>query len=62
MAFSGALRAPVRPGAGGLAIRRSGPDQVPEQAAPFRHRERQQIGLAIECAFSPAGCAAEYGR
>lgn len=56
MAFAGPLlmpAAPARPEAGGLAVRRLGPDQVPEQTAHFRHGERQQIGGEIDRAFFP---------
>ena len=56
MALAGSLlmaAAPARPEAGGLAVRRLGPDQVPEQTAHFRHGERQQIGVEIDHAFFP---------
>src|SRR3954454_5817856 len=56
MAFAGPLlmpAAPVRPEAGGLTVRRLGPDQVPEQTAHFLHGERQQIGFEIDHAFFP---------
>ena len=56
MAFAGSLlmpAAPARPEVGGLAVRRLGPDQVPEQTAHFRHGERQQVGFEIDRAFFP---------
>src|ERR671915_105343 len=56
MTLAGSLlmaAAPARPEAGGLAVRRLGPDQVPEQTAHFRHGERQQIGVEIDHAFFP---------
>src|SRR3954468_20943659 len=56
MAFAGPLlmpAAPARPEAGGLAVRRLGPDQVLEQTAHFRHGERQQIGVEVDRAFFP---------
>src|SRR5256885_11510230 len=56
MAFAGSLlmpAAPARPEVGGLAVRRPGPDQVPEQTAHFRHGERQQVGFEIDRAFFP---------
>src|SRR4051812_31970791 len=56
MALAGPLlmpAAPARPEAGGLAVRRLGPDQVPEQTAHFLHGERQQIGFEIDRAFFP---------
>jgi hypothetical protein len=62
MAFPGPLlvpAAPARPGAGSRMVRRSAPDQVPQQAAHFRHGERQQIGLEIECAFFPLRLCSE---
>src|SRR3954468_17096695 len=62
MAFPGPLlvpAAPARPGARSRMVRRSAPDQVPQQAAHFRHGERQQIGLAIECAFFPLRLCSE---
>src|SRR5215213_9550568 len=45
--------APARPGAGGLMIRRSGPDQMPQQAPHVGHGERQEIGREIDRAFFP---------
>src|SRR4051794_30992787 len=54
MALSGPLlmpAAPARPEAGGIAVWRLGPDQVPQQAAHFRHGERQQVGFEIDHAF-----------
>src|SRR4051812_29059975 len=62
MAFPGLLlvpAAPARPGARSRMVRRLAPDQVPQQAAHFRHGERQQIGLAIECAFFPLRLCSE---
>jgi hypothetical protein len=56
VAFPGPLlvaAAPARPGAGGLMIRWSGPDQMPQQAAQFGHGERQEIGREIDGAFFP---------
>src|SRR3954452_8561423 len=56
MALSGSLlmpAAPARPETGGLGVNRPGPDQVPEQAAHFRHGERQQVGFEIDRAFFP---------
>jgi hypothetical protein len=56
MALAGPLlmpAAPAQPEAGGLAVKRLGPDQVPEQTAHFRHGERQQIGVEVDHAFFP---------
>ena len=56
VALAGSLlvaAAPARPGARGFAIRRPGPDRMPEQAAHFGYGERQQIGVEVDHALFP---------
>ena len=52
MALAGPLlmpAAPARPEAGGLVVRRLGPDHVPEQTAHFRYGQWQEIGVETPC-------------